>query len=256
MLSRIGQLARSFTRSQPAADPKALSHLKRRGYHVVPRFLDAATCSTLRQQIDQLMVKHADRLQHEQSEGTSGDYRLFGAEAEAPLLGEVFAFQPWLRAIGCAYLNEDITTHFTMANKVEHVPGRLANSGAGWHRDSSARQFKALVYLTDVSSQNGPFTIIAESRTAKLEPRSGARNSNRFDDDTVDAFVRTAGAEVIELVGEAGTCILVDTSHLHRGKNIESGVRYAVTNYYFRDTLEKRQKNQEKWGRHLLRPIA
>jgi hypothetical protein len=256
MLSRLGRFASSLARSVSPADRDVINTLKTKGYHVVPGFLDAETCGTLRQELDDLMSKHAGKLQHEHSEGTSGDYRLFGAEAESPMLRERFALAPWLRDIGRAYLDEDIVTHFTMANKVEFVPGQVTNSGAGWHRDSASRQFKAIVYLTDVGPENGPFTIVPGSRDAGLSPRANARNNNRFDDETVAAFVKRSGSEMIEITGRAGTCILVDTSHVHRGKDIQAGVRYAVTNYYFRDTLEKRRKNQEKWGRHLLQPIA
>lgn len=256
MLNRLARLTSALKRSISPADAEVIRQIKTRGYHVVPGFLDGATCATIRGQIDELMVTYRDKLQHEHSEGASGDYRLFGAEAESTLLRERFAFDSWLRGIGSAYLNEDIVTHFTMANKVEFVPGQTTNSGAGWHRDSSARQFKAIVYLTDVATENGPFTIVPATRDATLNPRANARNTNRFDDETIASFVKRTGAEIIELTGAAGTCILVDTSHVHRGKNIETGVRYAVTNYYFRDTPEKRQKNQEKWGRHLLQPIA
>jgi hypothetical protein len=256
MLTRIGRFAARLTRSVSPQDAAALAALKTRGFHVVPGFLDADTCSILCRQLDELMTKHPDKVQHEQSEGTSGDYRLFGAETESPLLRDTMASQGWLRSIGCAYLDEEIATHFTMANKVEFVPGQASNSGAGWHRDSAGKQFKAIVYLTDVTAENGPFSIVPDSRTAPIAPRPGARNNNRFDDETVAAFVRQAGREVVELVGSAGTCILVDTSHVHRGKDIQAGVRYAVTNYYFRDTLEKRRKNQEKWGRHLLQPLV
>lgn len=255
MLSRLRQLTTKQTDSS-SADAEVLKRLKTQGYHVVPGFLDAASCAMLRDQLDALMMKHQDKVQHEQSEGTSGDYRLFGAEAESPLLDEKLASHPWLRGIGCAYLSERIVTHFTMANKVEHIPGQRTNSGAGWHRDSSAKQYKAILYLTDVGPDNGPFTIVPDSRTARLSPRTAARNNNRFDDETVSSYVRRAGGEVVELVGNAGTCILVDTSNVHRGKDIQAGVRYAVTNYYFPDTDEKRRKNQEKWGRHLLQPLV
>ena len=35
------------------------------------------------------------------------------------------------------------------------------------------------------------------------------------------------------LEGKAGTLILVDTSMIHRGKPLNHGSRYAITNYYY-----------------------
>ena len=119
MLNRLARLTSALKRSISPADAEVIRQIKTRGYHVVPGFLDGATCATIRGQIDELMVTYRDKLQHEHSEGASGDYRLFGAEAESTLLRERFAFDSWLRGIGSAYLNDDIATHFTMANKVD-----------------------------------------------------------------------------------------------------------------------------------------
>ena len=35
--------------------------------------------------------------------------------------------------------------------------GKTTNSGGGWHRDADRIQLKAMVYLSDVDSINGPF---------------------------------------------------------------------------------------------------
>ncbi len=39
--------------------------------------------------------------------------------------------------------------------------------------------------------------------------------------------------KIIEILGKAGTCILVNTNNIHKGKIIEEGSRYSLTNYYY-----------------------
>jgi hypothetical protein len=251
-LSRLGNLLRRG----PRPNAEILGALQTQGFHIVPEFLDGRACATIVEQLDDMFAKYSEKIQHERAEGTAGDYRIFGAESRLPMLNEAMAAHPWLRDIATAYMNSDMATHFTMANKLEFVEGQVSNSGAGWHRDSSAKQFKAIMYLTDVGPENGPFTIVPSSREASVPARDNARNENRFDDAAVADLVEQIKRSPVEVVGAAGTCILVDTSHLHRGKDIQRGCRYAVTNYYYRNTLERRRKTQAKWGRYLLDPIA
>ena len=39
--------------------------------------------------------------------------------------------------------------------------------------------------------------------------------------------------DIEEIVGQAGTCILVDTTYTHRGKQIEEGKRISLTTYFY-----------------------
>ena len=50
----------------------------------------------------------------------------------------------------------------TKANKVKYNKNNLG-SGGGWHRDDFNFQFKAILYLNDVSMDNGPFQLIENS---------------------------------------------------------------------------------------------
>lgn len=256
MVKGPAKLLQEIKRLGGAAQSPVVREIRARGYHVEPHFLSPTLCAEFVSLIDEMIAAHPDKVQHEEVEGTSGDYRLFGPESDSPLLKRSVADDPWLQTIARGYLGENVVTHFILANKVVHTPGRASNSGAGWHRDSGKRQFKAIVYLNDVSHDNGPFTIIPDSRDLHMPPREGARNPHRFDDETVREVARKNNADIVEIVGGAGTCILADTSHIHRGKDIESGVRYALTNYYFEDTAARRAKTQAKWGAYLLNPVA
>ena len=37
------------------------------------------------------------------------------------------------------------------------------NSGGDWHRDGDVSQMKAMIYLSDVTENKGPFTFIRDS---------------------------------------------------------------------------------------------
>lgn len=255
-MSKLTDALSRLVAGKPKTEAHILQALQTKGYYVVPGFLSRDTCATVVADLERVLAEQPEKVQHEHAEGTSGDYRVFGAEHASPPLRDAVADQPWLRQVGSEYLHEDIATHFVLWNKVMFTPGQTCNSGAGWHRDSKNQQFKTIVYLTDVTSANAPFMIVPASRDVKLDAREGARTQNRFDDDAVRDFVQRRGVAIDEITGEAGTCILVDTSHIHRGKDIEAGVRYAATNYYFENTLARRQVTQNKWGKFLLKPVA
>jgi len=245
LLSRVlGKTGANDIESQIVKD------LNKQGYHVIPEFLSAAECERARAEFDSLLVECADKIQHEEAEGTSGDYRLWRVENRIAELAPV-AKHPLIHGAATAYLRKSAVTHAIMMNKVVFRPGKATNSGGGWHRDSSNQQVKALVYLSDVGPDNAPFTFIPRSRASALQSRAGAK-STRFDDETIDAFVKRSGIQPIEMTGAAGTCIIADTSNVHRGKDIAAGVRYCATNYIKEDSPTAWEKSNQAWGRYFL----
>jgi hypothetical protein len=234
--------------------------LRTDGYYVVPNLFSAAECAMLCSDFEDMLRRYADRVQNKIDEGTFNDYRLFGVEAESQLIDQRFHRSGFLTEIGRRFTGiENLVNHFVMGNRVMYDPNHVSNSGGGWHRDNYRNVYKALVYLTDVGPQNGPFTIIRSSTRSKIPPREP--NTLRYSDETVDGLLQQAGRRwwrkerLVELTGPAGTCIVFDRSCVHRGKNIEAGQRVALTNYYFPDTPERWQRSQERWGKHLLRPL-
>ena len=128
-----------------------------------------------------------------------------------------------------------------MANRTRATPGNLG-SGNGWHRDSvQRRRFKAIVYLNDVDTENGPLQYWRGSHRLVNRLATSLRlrtpwYENRFDDGTYDRFFETSGG-IETLAAPRGSLILADTTGIHRGKPLARGVRYAMTNYYFDDTI-------------------
>jgi hypothetical protein len=111
-------------------------------------------------------------------------------------------------------------------------------SGEGWHRDAFLRQFKAILYLSDVGPKNGPFQFVKDSyqpgQVLRDIWKGGLRYMQyRLSELEVDRIIEGSPERLSTYTAKAGTLILVDTSSIHRGMPIQTGTRYALTNYYF-----------------------
>ena len=113
---------------------------------------------------------------------------------------------------------------------VSYQDGVVTDSGGGWHVDSEApAQLKSFIYLDDVSEKNGPFVFVQKSRELvnSLDKHSNLRITDELVKDNVN------DEDIIEITGKAGTCILADSTYLHRGKQISEGTRYTFTTYFY-----------------------
>ena len=123
----------------------------------------------------------------------------------------------------------------TLINKVIYNENQETNSGGGWHRDAHEIQFKTIMYLSDVTEKNGCFNFITKSQKKFIgnpEPRT-ISYSTRFSNETIEKLLKTnKNCIKHDIIGKKGTIIIADTSYIHRGKVIEEGERYAITNYY------------------------
>ena len=104
-------------------------------------------------------------------------------------------------------------------------------SGGGWHVDRHTTQFKALLYVTNVTIDNGPFNIFSPplKSTDYTALDLPGRSNTRFSDDIENVFKNRCKI----ITGDAGDVILVDTSNIHRGSKINDNIRITLTNYYY-----------------------
>jgi len=188
------------------------------------------------------MVGEIDRIIETQPEAvrrdaTDADHRVFGAEHASSILAE-FHNDPTLLSIGETYRRDKLRNFSTLAGRLRAKPGNLG-SGQGWHRDAFHFQFKAMVYLTDVTSRNGPFQFLSGSHRALQVVRDtltghldGAPRS-RITEGQAQRLIAANPTRLQTFTANRGTVILFDSSGIHRGAPIESSERYALTNYYF-----------------------
>ena len=89
----------------------------------------------------------------------------------------------------------------------------VVNSGGGWHQDQRERNVKSLLYLTDVSGGNGPFSMLMNYSENQLLPSAFRRT--RFTDQTIDSYLeKHKNAFVVEFHASAGTLIIFETSNM------------------------------------------
>jgi len=215
-----------------------LIKIKKNGYVVIPDFFDKNQCESCVNDMD-LMFQNNKELIHQTD---YSDSRIFGAEYLSENINS-FATHTLLNNLANAYNAVPTDCGFTLAGKIS-ASGHEYGSGGPWHRDSYFRQFKSLLYLTDVDENHGPFQIISEShdkehistdsKTANLESMQC-----QFDQNTVKQILEKEPERLHSLTAKSGTVVLVDTSCIHRGIPLKEGTRYALTNYFF----EKKQIN-------------
>ena len=212
-----------------------LLEIKKNGYVVIPDFFDKNACELCVNDMD-LMFQNNKELVHQTD---YSDLRIFGAEHLSETIMK-FATHPLLNSLARHYNAVPTSCGFTLAGKIT-ATGHHYGSGGPWHRDSYFRQFKSLMYLTDVDENHGPFQVISEShkqnrisndsKIAKLDPMQC-----KFSQDVIDKIVSSEPERQQTLTGKAGTVVLVDTSCIHRGFPLNEGTRYALTNYFFENT--------------------
>ncbi|WP_462252224.1 phytanoyl-CoA dioxygenase family protein [Ekhidna sp.] len=217
-------------------DSEAINSLKKNGFALIEDFFDSDLCDKIISEIDQCVEKHQ---QFVWSDDQDSDHRLFGIENLSPLIHEHFFASKRLQQIGESYLGYKLKNYMTLAGNLKFKKNNLG-SGGGWHRDSAfSNQFKAIVYLTDVSEKNGVYEYIPKSHSTSNVLRALNVCLKNSESNPSDINRRFNENEVIDLgiaprIFEAkrGTVILTDTHGIHRGRPIVAGTRYALTNYY------------------------
>jgi len=214
----------------------ALQNLAGPGVHVVEGFLAPASCGLLREEIDYLFARYKAYVRTDPLEA---DMRLFGAD-RVSLMVAAFFNDPTLRRIIERHEGAP-SDGVAMVSRLTYRPGNRG-SGQGWHRDSTVRrQTKAIIYLSDVGPDDGPFEYITGSALPENIAGDNALMGVSSDDwrlggEQVNKVVSgREDAERVSVLGGAGTLVLADTSGIHRGAPSEGGVRYACTTYLWRE---------------------
>jgi hypothetical protein len=213
-------------------EKKILYEIQKNGYVVIPDFIDKEFCNNCIKDIDLMMKNHQEVVQK------YSDLRIFGSEHFSENIMR-FADNKFLKTLANHYNTIETVNGFTLANVIEFSEeSKKLGSGGGWHRDSRNRQFKAILYLNDVTEENGAYQIIKKSH--KVLPllddiKTGGLDYKivRYSDQQINKILNKNPERLHTITGKAGTMIIKDCSAIHRGSPLKSGIRYALTNYYF-----------------------
>jgi hypothetical protein len=144
-----------------------------------------------------------------------------------------FVTNPTWRQIAGQYLAAAPVHDETVAWWTFPQPAEFASLNAQlFHSDRRRLSFvKFFTYLTTVTTSNGPHVVVPGSHR---ERRWRLRPDRRYEDAEV---VAGCGQAPLEVLGEAGTVIAVDTQALHKGKMIEAGHRLILEMQFATDLL-------------------
>ena len=205
------------------------------GIATIPNFLDDMECKSFRDEIDRQISNDSVNVWVD-SDGA--DNRIYFAD-KLNLKFEEFYNNPTINAMLSAYTGLVNPVGMLLAARIDYKSGNLG-SGGGWHRDSPiTHQFKAICYLNDVSSENGPFQYIKASHRKSDVIRSYFTRlfkpgQYRFSDMSVENYLSSNSDRYItDLTAPKGTLVFADTKGIHRGKPIASGSRYVLFCYFW-----------------------
>jgi ectoine hydroxylase-related dioxygenase (phytanoyl-CoA dioxygenase family) len=213
--------------------------LHERGYAVFENYFSTEQAEKIRQEVDRILVDNKAAVI---SDKHNSDHRLFGGNNASEIINDLFWKDDFLNAVrNCYYEHSDIVG-CTLAARMDAKKENLG-SGGGWHRDMIyGRQLKAIGYFSDVTPENGPFQFLDQShKSSSILESIKAYNfgafQNRFTNEDIEKLQSNTDYKSLTFAGKAGTVLLVDTTSIHRGMPIQTGARYALTNYWFESKI-------------------
>lgn len=209
---------------------KLIREVDKEGFYVIPEFLSVSECEQAVFEIDNAIDEYSSKLW---TGALNADKRIFGIEKASAIASKFINSEFVLEIL--KRLNKTNSLDLTVLGaKIESIDGNLG-SGEGWHRDKfDTDQFKAILYLTDVSLQNGPFQILYRSH--KYWMRSWLHlfynlkiTQTRFNQEEEIQTIESLKTKTF--CAKRGSLIIANTRSIHRGMPINEGVRYAMTIY-------------------------
>jgi len=246
---------------------KILNDLTYKGYSVLDRYFDEDFCNRAINEINDYIDLTNSKVITNRQENVSGDYRMFGFEKVSETARK-FKNDNFLNSVIKKITNYKHSSHFILAGKLEFEAGIDKNSGGGWHRDSDKEQFKYMVYLNDVDEKGGPFLFLKNSNNFDLPRRIRLnkmsfienilfffnkikKNPPRYENQIIENDIQKK-SNLKEIIGKAGTVVIFDSTYIHRGKNIEYGIRYTFTNYIYKNSIASKIMRKRQFKKLLI----
>lgn len=234
----------NYKKRSKKVNTKIIKSLNEYGYYVIENYINHKNCELIKEKIKKYISENPKNVIIDKQKS---DFRIHGAEFICSKIRNYFSSK-FLRSIGENYSENKLVNLMTMANMTKFIDGNKG-SGNGWHRDGINFQYKSILYLSDVNLNNGPFQIIENSHNRYEIFKFSIKNKTnpletRFSNNFIKKKIKDKELKLKNIIGNKGTLILVDTSCIHRGSPIRSGIRFAITNYYYPENLKEIYENQ------------
>lgn len=139
------------------------------------------------------------------------------------------AFDPYIvsmatRYLGCTPIHVQTNAWFSFPGKTSK--NNLSMNGQMFHQDKEfIKFFKVFVYLSDVGPEQGPHSYIEGSQHDELH-RKGVGLSERVSDADIGKYYDSRRIKTV--TGSAGAILFGDTSCVHKGETVKSGMRIML----------------------------
>jgi hypothetical protein len=215
---------------------QVVEKLHKDGIIILQDYYDKDKVSILKSEVDRLFNENKEYIW---SDAEDSDHRLHGSQRKSDVIKE-FNQDPYFQQLADQFLGYASFPFSTLSARLFSSINNLG-SGGGWHRDTpyESKQFKSIVYLTDVGPENGPFQYVNGTQNQSSLYRNIwlhniKHGQHRFSDDEVKKILEDKYYTLNTYTAKAGTVILVNTFGLHRGMPIQKDNRYALTNYFYK----------------------
>jgi len=197
-----------------------INQIKEKGYYILKNYYNIEFINKIIDDINKVNSSHR---------GEGNDIRIPNFE-KFSVNANIFLKEDFFIKIGTGLLNGecDRIKKRCQLGILKYKNGNEC-SGGGWHVDNHNPQFKALLYLSNVTINNGPFAIISPPITSKDYTPISSEKNTRFSDKIEIDYKNS----IHYLTGNIGDVILVNTQNIHRGTVIKQGIRLSLTNYYY-----------------------
>jgi|TARA_B110000285_G_scaffold101025_1_gene115047 hypothetical protein len=195
-------------------------NINKNGYYIIKNYFSAEKCKNILNDVQKIQLNNIDYAPGKDKRIPHFENYSKGAHN--------FLNDEFLLNIGIEVTKKKVVKKRSQLGILKYHKGNEC-SGGGWHVDNHNPQFKALLYLTNVNLNNGPFAIISPPITSKeYDPVSQEKNT-RFPDKIEEDYKNN----IEYLTGSMGDVILVNTQNIHRGTVIKEGERFSLTSYYY-----------------------
>ncbi len=231
--------------SLSSVEKEVVKEIIKNGYCVIEDYWDKSICADLKGKLESKTKLNINK------DFTSGAYirvkdvnknydkgvtRMYHADKEEPALKK-FRFDESIARIARAYYGYPVFSSYLafQSNKQSECGTR------GYHVDGWVDEFKAFLYLEDVSVENGPFAYLKGSNHAYLKRFKRMLHKFEGKEPSTSFSTKEAGeyakSEKI-LSGKAGTLILADVAGFHRGLPQKGKNRSILFNNYYSKDVE------------------
>ena len=219
-----------------------LKDLKENGVTVIRNYFSKEDCSNIILEMKDAFIFNKNSVEITESL----DHRLYKFEKYSKHAKD-FLNDDYLNKLIKKYeARSEIFESTILAGNIKYMLGGKG-SGDGWHRDRTFYKYKyskAMIYLNDVSLNNGPFQYLEKSHKINniIKIKYLLQNSfsdKWFENDKIEYLNQKLKLKINTVTANAGDLIVFDGTGIHRGKPLNKGERFSLTNYYRFDPSEK-----------------